>query len=80
MTIVGPPDRKPDTLAPGMAWCDKCGLRQYPKTFGQYVQRAMTACPVCRPSDYRPRVAHLVPPTHARQSNGGDRLWRRRTA
>ena len=53
MSIIGPPDREPDTLAPGMRWCPQCGVHQYPAEWARngYHAGVQTGCPVC--VDYR---------------------------
>lgn len=58
MTIIGPPDRKPDTPTAGMRWCE-CGLHQHPAMIGRHVLRPAKGCPSCWPADYQ---AHVQPP------------------
>lgn len=63
MTIVGPPDREPDKLAPGFKWCPTCGLHQYPAHIGPTILRNATGCPCCTDYDtpiQKPTPAHVV--------------------
>lgn len=63
MTIIGPPDREPDTLAHGMRWCPTCGLHAFPNLIGQTILRNALGCPVCvdydQPVQQKP-VVHTV--------------------
>lgn len=51
MSIIGPPDREPDTLEGGYEWC-ACGLHQYPARLAFHVATVHTACPSCSPDSY----------------------------